>query len=86
MFQNDVSVKGALNTTTFNGADFATDYLTTNTVQNLAPNVEFGDISTVNVEVDGFVNSKKLPDEVANTLNVCRIPSCYVDWWRNCIV
>ncbi|SYZ79579.1 Hypothetical protein TART1_2451, partial [Trichococcus shcherbakoviae] len=33
-------------------------------------NVHFGDIATGGIAVDGLVNTKKLPDEVANTLNV----------------
>lgn len=63
-------MKGALGATSLNGFDLATNYLTTNTVQNLSPNVEFGNIATGGISVDGLVNTKKLPDEVANTLNV----------------
>ncbi|XP_037783372.1 uncharacterized protein LOC119579542 [Penaeus monodon] len=70
VFKNDLSVKGALGATSLNGFDLATNYLTTNTVQNLSPNVEFGNIATGGISVDGLVNTKKLPDEVANTLNV----------------
>nr|XP_027212159.1 uncharacterized protein LOC113805372 [Penaeus vannamei] len=69
-FEDDVSVKGALGATSLNGFDLATNYLTTNTMQSLSPNVEFESITTASITVDGFVNSKKLPDEVANTLNV----------------
>lgn len=65
-----MSVKGALGATSLNGFDLATNYLTTNTMQSLSPNVEFESITTASITVDGFVNSKKLPDEVTNTLNV----------------
>ncbi|XP_047496970.1 uncharacterized protein LOC125044378 [Penaeus chinensis] len=69
-FANGLSVKGALGATTLNGFDLSTHYLTTNTVQNLSPDVEFGTTSTGGIAVDGLVNTKKLPDEVANTLSV----------------